>query len=220
MSQREREHTAESLIDVYDQLYRIQGKKQHPRKVRNGKLITLGRYGDAKSRNSRFTEFIGKHVPAGASIHDAGCGRGYILRSLVEMGYDATGSDCAASLFFQELRDLNAKKVDYADLRVFGEDRFDVVISNDVLEHLVDEDAVAEAIANLAFITKDWLLISVGTGRARNYPSTHRNLDIVDLHRVRRAGGWWRKQITPHMDVVATQETKVNWYQFGRKSRP
>jgi len=216
---REESQTAESLIDLYDRLYEIQGKKTHPYKVRDGSRVVIGRYGEATSRNPRFIDFIKKHIPVGSIIHDAGCGRGYILRELLELGYKASGSDCAASLFFQELRNLPAKKIDYADLRVLGEDRFDVVISNDVLEHLVDEAAVEVAISNLAFITREWLLVSVGTGRARNYPSTH-VLGVQDLHRVRRGGGWWAEKLSKHVESFEHLRTKVNWFDFGRKSRP
>lgn len=211
-------HTTESLIGIYDNLYKIQGKKAHPRKVRDGKPVMIGKYGMATSRNPRFMAFLENIDPKPVTVHDAGCGRGSVLTELLSRGYKATGSDCAESLFSQELKDLPAKCITYDNLREYGEDQFDAVISNDVLEHLVDENAVDRAISNLHFIAKDWLLFSVGTRHARNYPSTHR-LGISDLHQVQHDGGWWRSKFEPYMEEVYHLRTRVNWFQFGRKRR-
>lgn len=210
--------TADSLIALYDRLYALQGKKQHPRKRRGGVPVMIGRYGESIIRNPTFIRFIKEHVPIGSSIHDAGCGRGYILAELLRIGYDATGSDCAASLFYQELKDLPAKMIAYADLQVLGFESFDAVVSNDVLEHLVDEDAVENGIENLVSITKDWLLVSVGTRPVRNYPVTH-DLEVMDLHRVVRGGPWWQKKFSKHVDNVWTHEGRASWFGFGRKRR-
>ncbi len=220
MGSSEKNHTPDSLIEIYNKLYSFKGGQKHPRKIRDGKAIVLGRYGDATSRNAKFMKFIRQNIPVTSSIHDAGCGRGYILKELLGLGYDASGTDCAESLFSQELKDLPATRVPYSDLTSLGEGRFDVVITNDVLEHLVDEFAVVQAIDNLVSITKDWLLISVGTGRAMNYPSTYRDLGIHDLHTVRRGRGWWKKQFNPYVEIIKEITTKVNWFAFCRKRNP
>jgi len=214
-----KEHTAKSLVDIYDKLYGMRGEWKHPTKRSNGKPITIGRYGGPTTRNARFVNFIEANIPKEASVHDAGCGRGHLICKLGELGYNVSGSDCAPSLFFQELRDLPAQLVTYEDLRVFGQDRFNVVVSNDVLEHLVNEDAVDKAIADLAFIAKDWLLVSVGTKPAKNFPSVNRSLGIDDLHRVKRAGGWWRDRLNKHMEEIEHHRSRNNWFQFGRVRR-
>jgi glycosyltransferase involved in cell wall biosynthesis/SAM-dependent methyltransferase len=81
-------------------------------------------------------EEIAKHFPPGASILEIGGGTGFQARQLTDRGYKVTAIDVAASNY---KNDRVFPVIDY-DGKVFPfeDGTFDVVMSSNVLEHIVD----------------------------------------------------------------------------------
>lgn len=96
-------------------------------------------------------------VDAGTSVLDLGCGIGRWSRLLARRGANVTGVDVSASML-EEARKRTAKegltdRIDYqvGDLSTFNLERtFDLVLSVTVVQHILDEDAFALAIRNVA----------------------------------------------------------------------
>ena len=91
----------------------------------------------------------GIRIPDGARILDLGCGEGNAVRALRDAGFDAWG--CDVSLWdttrSRELRDAGLiKAIPMQPYRLpFGDAEFDLVLSDEVLEHVMDYgDFIAE----------------------------------------------------------------------------
>lgn len=91
-------------------------------------------------------------------VLDWGCGRGRLVAVLLEMGIDAYGVDVDANTLNNGRSYLNSLKKNGADrLRCIGaradtdfpDGYFDVVVSDNVLEHVADLDAVIGEIARV-----------------------------------------------------------------------
>lgn len=200
--------SVEDMRSVYTKIYEAKNivhgtKKQKP-------------YASHTVRNPIFTKFLDKHVPLPATILDASCGRGYLLRELIECGYKAVGTEFVPSLVLGDLADLPVQLVDYNDLlKIFGPKSFDVVISNDVLEHLESEEATLCALRDIVSISRRWVLISVGVCPAKKYPEAL-GIEDVDLHVVQRPAEWWSKKVSVYLDLVIDRH-KGSWYGFGKR---
>ncbi len=92
-------------------------------------------------------------LPKNGKLLDFGCGKGDIVKIALEAGVDAFGVECFASGSGLNIRDeleknklLNSRVFDYdGKVMPFGEMQFDVVVSNQVFEHVPDlRGALAE----------------------------------------------------------------------------
>jgi SAM-dependent methyltransferase len=95
-----------------------------------------------------FVHYVRSVAQPGATILDYGCGAGTMVRMLRAAGYDAYGVD---------IRWEGADAIDLGDAGTlrsfeeggrlpFGTDRFDVVVSNQVFEHVVPMEAAVREI--------------------------------------------------------------------------
>ncbi len=96
---------------------------------------------------------LGFPTPAGATILDFGCGSDCTIKSLLAEGYDAYGCDLAIP---DDQRELAAagrlRAIEREPYRLpFDNDSFDLVLSNQVFEHVQNYPA---AIAEIARILK------------------------------------------------------------------
>jgi len=175
-----------------------------------------GMYGAYPRRDSVFAEFIREHVVGGSYILDAGCGRGFLVRWLRDLGYSVLGTEIADCLFKPggELFGMPAVQMYYSDLYKFGSNSFPVVISNDVLEHLEDEVAVITAMAELTRIAGEWLLISTGGTRASRCPFP-KELGVANLHSVVRPEEWWVELYSAHCSIHEKKEAAGSIFLFG-----
>jgi SAM-dependent methyltransferase len=90
------------------------------------------------------------------SVLDAGCGDGFVANALPG-DLRVTGADISLSALGHVKRD--AVRCSVADLP-FGDKRFDLVMCNDVLEHLFD-DALARALSELERVASRYILVTV-----------------------------------------------------------
>lgn len=134
------------------------------------------------------------------SVLDVGCGSGENLAALAASGhYDLTGADVS-----HEALNLSRKGVPSARLLTLDvqcealPEQFDLVISLQVIEHLLDD---MSALLNIARMARKFVFIStlqgrmrpseVAIGHVRNYSAVElrRKLELVGLE-VIEIGGW------------------------------
>lgn len=90
------------------------------------------------------------------SILDVGCGNGFVINNLAGK-YDCTGIDISETA----LAHVTVKKcIGSADELPFPDDSFDLVMINDVLEHLTDS-ALSKALAELRRVARKYILVTV-----------------------------------------------------------
>lgn len=79
-----------------------------------------------------------------AKILDAGCGLGHFLSFLKKLGYsNASGIDLSEELVdFCKQKGFNAEASDFFDYLKKNKNTFDVIVINDVIEHLFKEEIV------------------------------------------------------------------------------
>ena len=86
-------------------------------------------------------------------ICDLGCGNGYLAGHLATAGYDVTGVDASESGIEIARRTHRAPNFIFADIdqavALAGPEKFDLVISSDVLEHLYRPASLLEAASAL-----------------------------------------------------------------------
>jgi SAM-dependent methyltransferase len=113
---------------------------------------------------------LGSHLTRGGSLLDAGCGTGGFLRLALDAGhFDAVaGVDVAGAAVA-----LARERVPEADIRVaalrelpFADDSFDLVVSNDVLQHVPEGD-VAASLGELRRVLADRGTLLVRTNGSR-----------------------------------------------------
>ena len=205
----------EELRNIYNKIYKSVNAR-HPQRG------LLKPYGSDGLRDGVFINYLIEHfLPRNTTVLDASCGRAHLLRTLLNLGFIAEGTEISSYLVNNELKDLPVHLAAYDELDSLGK-KYDVVISNDVLEHMPDEESVFEAMKSLCDISNKHVLICVCTNRgARNWP-TALNLKIQDLHLVNRSAEWWKKVIDRYIKVdddfeVFRKDRVIRLYSFGTK---
>jgi SAM-dependent methyltransferase len=98
---------------------------------------------------------------------DAGCGQPYLLASLKdELDIETYGCDISARTMEDNAGSPVAREFRVLDLsqEVWPDRTFDIVVCSEVLEHIPDWPA---AVANLARMAREYVLITVPTGKVR-----------------------------------------------------
>ena len=97
----------------------------------------------AHDRNylSTYVDIVNKHAKPGSTILDLGCGNGLSSNMLSEYGHKVIGTDIS-SFFLAESKYLQNSRLKYGVCDVldlpFKDCVFDVVCSNELIEHVVD----------------------------------------------------------------------------------
>lgn len=97
-----------------------------------------------------YVELVTRFAPSGSKILDLGCGNGISARLLNQTGFDVVGTDISL-LFLEAARNWENPKLRYEICDVlelpFDNDSFDVICSNELIEHLPDvETALTEMV--------------------------------------------------------------------------
>lgn len=201
---------------LYSLIYSM-GNVEHPTKG------WLGPYGGHTQRDAIILQHVEKVFgeDTNQTILDASCGRGHLLVELIHRGYKAEGTEIAPCLLMGDLKNLPVRILGYHQLlKTFGPEVFDMVISSDVLEHLLSERDVYKALKNLVGISKKHVLISVGIVPAKNFPTAlPREVGSFasDLHHVLKPWKWWTKLISSHIQIDWTNHNRRVLYCFGVK---
>ena len=154
-----------------------------------------GNYGMGTARDENIMDFFNDnlrtHLPETIDVLDASCGGGSLLRLLGwEMGITAYGTEVAPCLLESHLKCMASRiaLLSYEDLPKHPR-RFDVIFSNDVLEHLHDEEQALTAIKNFREMAP-CCVISLSTRGAKSWPRRMK-LPVRDLHTLQRPPKWW-----------------------------
>jgi len=124
-------------------------------------------------RNYLLTQKIGKivkrEVSEGAEILEIGCGLGHLLKSLNDMGYKCSGVEpnVSVSSMARQLFGLNIESEILSE-STFPHKKFDLIILNDVIEHIYDVRGLFEVIK---FYMKEGGKIFVLTGNSKSFYS-------------------------------------------------
>ena len=129
-------------------------------------------------------------VQSGARVLDFGCAKGFYVRVLVGMGYDAVGIDISEYALAQSPKDIGARvhKLREEPLESFDADYFDLTIAKDVLEH-VPEFALEYLLHQLKRISRVLFVV---------VPLCNQDLEYINpgdrrdrTHRIRRTREQW-----------------------------
>jgi len=95
-----------------------------------------------------------------SSILDVGCAQGKVVEAYRKKGKDAYGIDVAQGAVTDcKRKGLNCKVSSVLDIP-YLDNRFDAVVTTDVLEHLKEED-VDKAISEIIRVTKKYIFVKV-----------------------------------------------------------
>ena len=158
-------YSQEDLIKVYDHIY-SKGDVMHPDKSKG----LLGKYASHDCRDGYFLDWITRYYPKGARVLDASCGRGHLALALHKKGYEVEATEVSQWLLENDLKDMPfpVHLLRYDQLGRLPGRSFDVVCSNDVLEHMIDRDAALNALTNLFRLSKSAICLSIGMSRSMN----------------------------------------------------
>lgn len=118
---------------------------------------------------------------------DIGCAKGYIVKSLVDLGVYACGidpSEYALSEAHPDVKDRLTKGV--AQSIPFPDSSFDIVTCFDVMEHIPEKD-VSKVLKEMLRVTKKWIVLRVVTRELHG--------DVDAYHEFIRDKDWWHKQV-------------------------
>jgi len=134
----------------------------------------------------------------GTRALDVGCGTGKSTEPLLELGYEVTACDPSPAMLAQAKRRLNAhaRLVAGGLPRLPRLGRFDYVSClNDVVNHLLDEEALTAAFAALRDNLSRGGVVVFDTSTEALYRSLYSGLRWVEYE---RAAVLWRGETSPH----------------------
>ena len=110
----------------------------------------IERYTKGISLRGSFVKLFQRYLPKGASVLEAGCGRGQFVYALSHNGYDVLGVDYAektVAILNKKLPELKVTLGDVTDLRDIADASYDAYYSGGVIEHFWDgyDSIVSEA---------------------------------------------------------------------------
>ncbi len=118
------------------------------------------------------------------TVLDVGCGSGDNLAALAPLGLELAGVDISAEALASARRRFPGARLTVLDVeREALPQTFDLVISVQVIEHLLDDVA---ALGNMARMARRWVLVSTMKGRMRRSELAigHvRNYSVIELER-------------------------------------
>lgn len=101
-------------------------------------------------------------------ILDVGCSHGLAVEQLIKMGYDAYGIDVSnTAINYCRDRGLTTCMVGSATDIPFEDNFFDIIISTDVLEHLLIED-VEKTVSEFKRVVKGYCLLGIACDKESN----------------------------------------------------
>jgi SAM-dependent methyltransferase len=97
--------------------------------------------------NVRLLDAVGRQLPAGARLLDVGCGPGFLLQAAAARGFRVLGLEPDANVVPAAAALGEVVRHGYFPAALSADERFDVIVFNDVLEHIPALDAALAASA-------------------------------------------------------------------------
>ena len=111
-----------------------------------------GKYGNRKNRAVRHGlhyDWISARIEKTDDVLVTSCGRGELVRMFLENGFHSVGTEISDWVIENHLQDIECFKLHYSELGTLANNRYDVIVSNDVLEHLNNKRRLAMRSKNL-----------------------------------------------------------------------
>lgn len=170
-------------------------------------LHTTSRYGyypNDIARAQNVADFLLSRLSPVQSVLDCSAGRGVLLRMLQPHGVRCVATEADPWLCANDLKEFSPRCVRYDQLSTLQPEKYDAVVSIDVLEHLFSEDEVRAALRDLAALSMRWLCVSVGL-TVSSWQCEHG--ETVKLHYVVQPAEWWdaevlRVAVITHADTL------------------
>ncbi len=115
---------------------------------------------DRKRFDYFIPNYLAKRLKKGEAICSAGCGTGYDVELLCQLGYDAYGFDAGARTALWAVRPARVQErlqLGFAQELPFGAARFDYVYALEVIEHVGCEDGQWQLLPDFFEIRRDFL---------------------------------------------------------------
>jgi 2-polyprenyl-3-methyl-5-hydroxy-6-metoxy-1,4-benzoquinol methylase len=175
------------------------------------------RYGEEKDREREpwFFQKVLALAPKGSRVLDASCGRGHLARDLAVAGYEVEVTEHSSVLVENDLRDLKAHLLSYDELDQLPARSFDVVISNDVLEHLPDEAHVRRALVNLERLSRNLVILTAARNRSTKWSEELLGMKF-DLHLFHEGEEWWKHRCSGLFEVLEFVKQRGRIHVVGR----
>lgn len=149
------------------------------------------------------------------TILDVGCGRGFVVRHLRNLGYEAEG--CEYGKETVELSVCNSIYVDLTEVLPYNDNSFDIVLCAGVLSHLPKENT-ENAIKELYRVTKKILITNILT-----IPSDDQwyHINVVPktwwLPLFKKQGFIYNKDLTKKIIKEKSYSFKSQWFAIWGK---
>jgi len=148
------------------------------------------------------------------TILDFGCAKGFLVKALVELGYDAYGTDISKYAISHCEPEIDHRIFILCD-SIIKNRRFDYGFCKDVLEHSEDLDTDLSTIAKLS---SRWL-VCIPLADNGNYRIEDYEKDTT--HLIRENEAWWIRMFEKHFQVISRQYRlaglKDKWYDLSPK---
>ena len=132
---------------------------------------------------------------------DIGCGRGFVLRSLIHQhGLLGTGTEIVAALLQSDLKHLAVYPYPVGGLGAFDDGEFDLCLMLQLLDHLRDEAEVDECLSHAVRLSRTGIMVTVG-GPPTGMETVTRDLD------------WW----LGHIGIVTGHAPEVSRARDGAR---
>jgi SAM-dependent methyltransferase len=163
---------------------------------------------------------IVQHVGADRDglILDYGCAKGYLVKALRMLGYQAFGVDIS-KYAIEHADELTKPFVQRIEPGQFLGSGWDLVIAKDVLEHLT-EDEIRETLRQFRKIAKQvFVVVPLGDGERFIIPEMEKDV----THKTRQTAEWWAREmasagfecVVEHRPVVGIKENWTEKYPNG-----
>lgn len=141
------------------------------------------RVGSASSDLKRFSNLIIRHCGLG-NVLDIGCGEGFLVGELLNIGVDAHGVDVSSVVIERANQRYRGRFRSASVLKLpFEDEAFDVTASTDCLEHLAPAD-IPIALKEIFRVTRRYAVLQVATTQDRD---DHWHLTV-------ESRDWWEKR--------------------------
>lgn len=178
-----------NLVDQYNRLYEKTGYAEPVCTGNPDKWVPI-----LESFNT-----LGKNL----SVVDLGCGRGYYLRKLREMGHRVFGVEQSSVCCGKYLLDIPNRNSTLENFITTNNETYDVVLSTDVLEHIPEKeiDKILDGISKLSNVA----LLGITNSSDKD------EIDGTELHLCIHPIDWWIKQLKKYYSDVILVPDKVSY---------
>lgn len=149
---------------------------------------------------------LGLNIHKDHKILDFGCAKGFLVKALVLLGYDAYGTDIS-EYAIKNADQMIKERVFLLDGSSVGTRRFDYGICKDVLEHCPSDIVLEKTLINMDKLAKKWLLV-VPLGDGEEYIIPEYSQD--PSHFIKQPPEWWIDKISKYFKIIDQS------YQMGK----